>query len=693
MGGFANVVDEAHFAFVSELLDEVSIEYVGKPAENVLLHQWKAVMRECSDLDVHAAASIDAFVVPWIERGSASHIAVVASASVVDKITHSLLLLRSAPLSIVCDMQQRRARSVTLAAGPVLQLMVKKAGLQGTQALYDTYILKNDGARLSKATAESVQDVLPDARISPQPSITFSPSKAHIEGKASPWYHLRTSPSPNRAKQGAGISLPGFAGGTSLSLPLGARAHASGVPQPPRNMHLYDTSVMLRSIEKWDPVRGVGDAMDIGEAVSPPLGTQSRALDTTETRSGSRTYSFGGGSRLHLPGPIISLRTSGADTQSSSGAVTSPVLAHKGSAASVYSMSSTAPSASASQNTLSNVSAFAQSLFSHTSLLQGTQCSTQDMSSEGPPDTLWQGICLRLFPLFNGEPVGMPIEVVNEWAELYVRQLMVSQGPATPYVLEETWAKFCRTSTLGINARLHHLEGLALLQGVVGAWRMYYETIIPFLHAAIFPLESCVRYMADTMERSMLRTDAGPHGAKERVSARRHAGEDEMHWEHGSPVLSDIATSSSASIEDVPEMELPLPSAINVPRLDIQRALLLSFRDRVLLPISRWLLAAIAHIDELARFSPPFVSPRHGPQADQIEVRPKELRPYLLQLTGVLVGLHTDDNAQERVEHLRNRLLSSLTSDAPLPLSPKLSPSHTPDRYHFLKVTPSELHI
>ncbi|WFD30137.1 hypothetical protein MSPP1_001154 [Malassezia sp. CBS 17886] len=451
------------------------------------------------------------------------------------------------------------------------------------------------------------------------------------------------------------------------SLSLARGSGRSDTPPAPRNLHLYDPATMLRSIEKLDPLPTWpdGDGADTPDAASS-AGT--RLGDAHVPGTGAARSGLGSGSVLSLGGSVAAFKGGDAPALpvASSAGLASPVNAR-------------------------NVSAFAQSLFGYHGLAASS-------SAAGPAPTAdsltpWQNICMRLLPLFNGEALKIPIEMLREAVESHVRQVLDRDPLHGLTTLTDNFRRLVHTGLVSITAKMHGLEGVYLLQRLTEMWALFYGTVVPYMMACAAPLQTAADVDATVRQRV---ADAAPHGA-----ARLRLRELQRAWgvaheptlggggvwgRAPSPCLSDVSTASTtppASPTPVPSRDSASPAGDRVlapaPAWDMRAALLQAFRDRLVLPIHDWLLLVFRHQDEFL-----FVPDRALSAGSAGLVQEGFVHARLAQLVGVLGSVQTGDAAQLQMDKLRRTLLSpdkltpaqpssATTMSSPGPLSP-LSP-------------------
>ncbi|WFC97646.1 hypothetical protein MYAM1_000365 [Malassezia yamatoensis] len=600
------------------LEEDTSLCNADSDAESELLKGRPANLSQETAGEVEARLSklIETLVLKWTGNTDTHSIAIIAHATTLHRILQLLVSLDGQGVNSLSTSPRRKIAVQTpiLKPGAFHQVLVNK--VQSSETFFQVRILTlGEAAHLHGLSTYPISPLLGapgdsahyirasdqiDRSSSPKalPPVTLSylslydstPTPGRTKRTSQPDISLPTgvepkinnaTPSPSRGRTGSGLSF----------LPLGSRSSSSST-NPSRNLHAYDMSTMIRSIDKWDSNR----SDDHYDTVQSPVHSSSRGTDPI---TGSKFSSpFQGG-----VGGTFSHGTPRANESTSSLAITSPTTAGRA----AFSVSASASASSLHGSTSSaapllNVGAFAQSLFGHTGSSGVTESETSDATA------IWQSVCVRLFPLFNYETLNTPVEAIADSVDLYVR-LIFEQDPAQALaILHENLRKDVLRGLLSITNKLQGREGQALLHGLSWAWRVYYCTIVPYLQACLSPLEH------RAAELSMLH----------QAAAQRYRS-------------LGVFSPSELKQADCPTYDM---EGVNV-----RRVLLLAFRDRVLLPIYEWFFYVLQNFLTL---------PRGNPDLSQVEAESirKELRPYLLQLVGVLASLRTDDLAQERMEIL-----------------------------------------
>ena len=495
--------------------------------------------------------------------------------------------------------------------------------------------------------------------------------------------------------------------------------------QSSKNLHSYDMWTMKRSIEKWDPIVDLPVMSlppDVPDVVPSPLSLTARSSDTfpllshssrslsSSVRSiptpslhvrgsgggggghGSSSSGSGGGSGFGVTGTSgTTIGSSFRDSHASSTSLVPSLRVNLGpttASSSVLTSSSNAPlSSSTSSSSLGgNVSAFAHSLFSYLpSPAVMTSHSSQTTHTAESPNlpALWQRVCIRTLPVFSSGTSGFSVEALGDSVGTYVRLVHERDAKHARAILHDHFERLVSTGLHGMAVQLQQNDGLHLLSEFLRAWKHYYGTVIPFLHAFFLPLESKLWSLDLLYATSLHRSDASnipymsnasdmsvdtsvPKASSTQILRRRESDA----LEPPSPALKaspSMPMKFSASGSSVHSHSLqthrsyPRPSPIpvlssDVPeRMDIRRILLIMFRDHIVLPICDWLYMASSQVEYTNNLDHPASSPIMG------------LRPQLMHLVNIMNSLGTDDASQDRIERLRRGLLTQG------PFSPRVS--------------------
>jgi hypothetical protein len=107
---------------------------------------------------------------------------------------------------------------------------------------------------------------------------------------------------------------------------------------------------------------------------------------------------------------------------------------------------------------------------------------------------VWQALCIRVLPLFNGEGVNGAIEDLNE---LFRRCLT---EPISPNLHRDIEA-LLRDGMFTLNAKLFGVSDEKLMDRLVEQWSFFFGNVLPYFEATFLPLRTDVRYASiDDME-------------------------------------------------------------------------------------------------------------------------------------------------------------------------------------------------
>ncbi|KAG8999976.1 hypothetical protein FRB94_008824 [Tulasnella sp. JGI-2019a] len=173
-------------------------------------------------------------------------------------------------------------------------------------------------------------------------------------------------------------------------------------------------------------------------------------------------------------------------------------------------------------------------------------------------DDPWSVLHVHVLPLFNGEPLRMPIEDVNALVKRHI-QTVVSKSPSRAInTLEADVVDLLATGMITLNAKLTGLEDEPLLIRVVELWSFFWGQILPYIEGVFLPFQTD-QLLVSLSKTPKVNRSASPTGP------------------------SDAETSPGGR-------HLNLSSA----PIDVRTLTLQSFRDAILLPVFERLHALLA---------------------------------------------------------------------------------------------------
>ena len=537
---------------------------------------------------------IYSLVMPYLHSPQ-TYVAVVSNERIIDAVLKGLLCMEGT--SVHHQEPSSAKRSMSIYTKPLLPGAYHQVHVSvHDEQIHARICTLSESAHLQHPTPSLMSIDKPSSTLPSPVSISF-PSDTSPEAAVSPGRDtlVLSRPDPHRS--------------TPLSIsPLRLRSvdtfmHSrEGTPrllsQTPKNAQSYDMLTMMRSIEKWDPMVDPlsSTPLDMLDSATTagfsPLGLGARFLDTPSSAS------RGALSVRSMPASAVPLRSSNTPTPHATS------HGHNGSASSVTNTS-----------TLSgNVSAFAQSLFNYLPSPVAAIGGHNSGPTSAAPDPqsllqLWQRICICVLPIFVQEPHNLLIEPLHDSVDLYVRLVHERDQVHARATLLSHFEKLVSTGLHGVTFQLQQNDGSRLLYDFLRAWQHYYGTVMPFLHACFSPLESRLWSMDLLLARWLQRHDP----------------------------LTHIDPSHAPA------------------RIDLRHALLILFRDLIVLPICDWLYMTTVQM-------------QYTIHTDPSNALNTSVRGRLMQLVNIMNSLGTDDAAQQRIERLRRGLLShglSLHSHTP----------------------------
>ncbi|KIK39226.1 hypothetical protein CY34DRAFT_89578 [Suillus luteus UH-Slu-Lm8-n1] len=189
-------------------------------------------------------------------------------------------------------------------------------------------------------------------------------------------------------------------------------------------------------------------------------------------------------------------------------------------------------------------------------------------------DNPWRTLHVHVLPLFNEEPLRVPIEDLNALVRRHIQTVLAVSPSKTLATLETDARELIAAGMVTLNAKLSNISDEILLGRVIEIWGFFWDQILPYIEGVLLPLQT------DPYLTSLHRTQK-----QHRTSSPTRQGSKMS----GSSVLSSLS-----------------------PTIDVRSVALCAFRDRVVLPIHgrlQNLLSPHSGKDMLARLSP-FRQPR-----------------------------------------------------------------------------------
>ncbi|KAF8257943.1 HbrB-like-domain-containing protein [Lactarius quietus] len=196
---------------------------------------------------------------------------------------------------------------------------------------------------------------------------------------------------------------------------------------------------------------------------------------------------------------------------------------------------------------------YAQSLNSAASsatLVSANSISPPSLAAGPSADNPWGALHVLVLPLFNGEPLRIPIEDLNQLVKRHI-QSVVSNSPARAIAtLESETSELIGSGMDTLNGKLVGVEDDKLVGRVVELWGFFWDQVLPYVEGVLLPLQT------DPVLSSLYRTPKTHRNS----SPTRQNGK-------GSTSLPSYPLGTSSHI-------------------DVRTLALRSFRDKIILPIT-----------------------------------------------------------------------------------------------------------
>ncbi|PPQ89541.1 hypothetical protein CVT25_012213 [Psilocybe cyanescens] len=173
--------------------------------------------------------------------------------------------------------------------------------------------------------------------------------------------------------------------------------------------------------------------------------------------------------------------------------------------------------------------------------------SQSNVSSTSTTDP-WGALHVHVLPLFNGEPLRIPIEDLNILVKRHIQLVVSASPPRAIATLENDASELIASGMVTLNAKLTGVDDEKLVARVVEIWGFFWDQVLTYLEGVLLPLQT------DPLLSSLYRSPK----SHRTTSPTRQSG----------PKTSISSTTNTASTYHI----------------DVRSVALRSFRDRVILP-------------------------------------------------------------------------------------------------------------
>jgi len=252
--------------------------------------------------------------------------------------------------------------------------------------------------------------------------------------------------------------------------------------------------------------------------------------------------------------------------------------------------------------------------------------------SSGDP---WQSLHVHVLPLFNGEPLRVPIEDLNQLVKRHIQEVVLQSPPKALAVLQHDASELIASGMVTLNSRLAEIDDEKLVNRVVELWGFFWDQVLPYVEGALLPLQT------DPLLSSLYRVP-------------------KAHKPSPSPISGGNSKGSISSLKQ------------STSQIDVRTVALQSFRDHIILPACPRMYARLRATREDAIPESPI---SHQPRLQQmllVLVSQRSYRPISFSLTSPPPQPTPGEAA---VQHLLQVVREPRASSAAHPQRPNGAPS------------------
>ncbi|KZP34332.1 HbrB-domain-containing protein [Athelia psychrophila] len=189
-------------------------------------------------------------------------------------------------------------------------------------------------------------------------------------------------------------------------------------------------------------------------------------------------------------------------------------------------------------------------------------------------DNPWGSLHVHVLPLFNGEPLRVPIEDLNALVRRHIHGVISLSPHKTLSTLENDAGELIKSGMVTLNAKFVGVEEPRLLARVVDMWGFFWDQVLPYVEGALLPLQTdpllASLYRNPKTHRNSSPTRPSPPGPNAPPNNR-----------DGTGAIQKSAITISA-----------MGSAAH-PHIDVRTVALRGFRDQIILPLAPRLYARL----------------------------------------------------------------------------------------------------
>ncbi|KAJ3768847.1 HbrB-like-domain-containing protein [Lentinula raphanica] len=184
--------------------------------------------------------------------------------------------------------------------------------------------------------------------------------------------------------------------------------------------------------------------------------------------------------------------------------------------------------------------------------------SSSSSSSSNDP---WGVLHVNLLPLFNGEPLRVPIEDLNLLVRRHISSVVSAAPSKALSTLENDTSELLSSGMVTLNAKLSGTEDDKLISRVVELWGFFWDQVLTYVEGVLLPLQT------DPLLSSLYRGTKRP---------------------------SSPSRTTSSSKQSKPSMSISSSLGMSSSYIDVRTVALCSFRDKIILPLFTRLYARLS---------------------------------------------------------------------------------------------------
>ncbi|KAG5440162.1 hypothetical protein PCANB_001731 [Pneumocystis canis] len=112
---------------------------------------------------------------------------------------------------------------------------------------------------------------------------------------------------------------------------------------------------------------------------------------------------------------------------------------------------------------------------------------SKDISLNHIIEDVWPLFCMKVFPLFNGEGLRVPVEYLNKLVRLHVKK---RHSDKKMDLFMEELLKFIEAGMKSLDVDLSFLSDEKLIHRLVELWNFFFADILPYIEAIFLPLQT-----------------------------------------------------------------------------------------------------------------------------------------------------------------------------------------------------------